>query len=402
MKWFWLISAVLWCLPVLGARAEVDENLFGWRALEENTVDAVQFTEGYKKLSQEDKNLVGRRIVSMCSYRRFLPELLKIALQNGFDVNAENEKGQTPLLELPDGDYGKYECAETAKILIENGAELNVSDEDGETPLVKAVSFFENIDSNNNSQSRYWQLRRMKIDPIRRNEMFASSMRNKTAIRRVHNLVKFMIEHGADVNLGIDRRHGNNALFEAALQGDYGIVKLLVENGADIDAKYGETLLIAAICYNNTKYGVVELLLEHGANPNAKLWGMYSALGLALSNRHPKVAELLLKNGAEVNTNYGYESLLGHFVHFPFYRVRDSFVKLLLKYGADVNITDRYGEKPIHISVKYNIYSTTKILLEHGADVNAKTEKGKTPLQIAKEKGHDKIVELLRQYGAKE
>ena len=42
-----------------------------------------------------------------------------------------------------------------------------------------------------------------------------------------------------------------------------------------------------------------------------------------------------------------------------------------------------------------------RLLLEHGADVKARKKKGKTALQVADEKGHNYVVELLREHGAK-
>ena len=41
------------------------------------------------------------------------------------------------------------------------------------------------------------------------------------------------------------------------------------------------------------------------------------------------------------------------------------------------------------------------MLLEHGADVEVKGNDGMTALQGAAEEGHDKVVELLREHGAK-
>ena len=43
-----------------------------------------------------------------------------------------------------------------------------------------------------------------------------------------------------------------------------------------------------------------------------------------------------------------------------------------------------------------------KLLLDKGADVNAKSKDGDTALMAASEKGHTKIVELLKARGSKE
>jgi ankyrin repeat protein len=42
-----------------------------------------------------------------------------------------------------------------------------------------------------------------------------------------------------------------------------------------------------------------------------------------------------------------------------------------------------------------------RLLLKHGADVEAKGNDGKTALQRAADRGHGKIVKLLREHGAK-
>ena len=43
------------------------------------------------------------------------------------------------------------------------------------------------------------------------------------------------------------------------------------------------------------------------------------------------------------------------------------------------------------------------LLLEHGADVEAKDNDGKTALQVAaaSDRGHDEVMKLLREHGAK-
>jgi ankyrin repeat protein len=42
-----------------------------------------------------------------------------------------------------------------------------------------------------------------------------------------------------------------------------------------------------------------------------------------------------------------------------------------------------------------------RLLLEHGADVEVKRNDGKTALQEAADRGHDKVVKLLREHRAK-
>ena len=93
---------------------------------------------------------------------------------------------------------------------------------------------------------------------------------------------------------------------------------------------------------------VLEFLLEHGANINAKQIGW--------------------RGGGEtvLHTAVLYESYLEQ-------------VKLLIRYGADVNARADDGSTPLHCACK----SATVILVRNGANVNAKANDGRTPLNVA-------------------
>jgi len=55
----------------------------------------------------------------------------------------------------------------------------------------------------------------------------------------------------------------------------------------------------------------------------------------------------------------------------------------------------------VHEASYYGALEVVRLLLEHGADVEAKYNDGKTALQEAADRGHDKVVEFLREHGAK-
>ena len=63
------------------------------------------------------------------------PEILRLIIKAGVDVNAHNEDGETALIEIMDEPVN-LECV---KVLLENGANPNLADEDGKTPLMKAL-----------------------------------------------------------------------------------------------------------------------------------------------------------------------------------------------------------------------------------------------------------------------
>jgi len=87
-------------------------------------------------------------------------------------------------------------------------------------------------------------------------------------------------------------------------------------------------------------------------------------------------------------------------------------IRLLVKAGADVNTSSNTGHTPLMRAAYLGEIEVTRLLLEAGADVHATTTTKRTALSRIttrmndnvrqREYPHNKIAELLKQYGAKE
>jgi ankyrin repeat protein len=66
-----------------------------------------------------------------------------------------------------------------------------------------------------------------------------------------------------------------------------------------------------------------------------------------------------------------------------------------LEGGADVNATDKNGDKALHYGARNSSQNVCDMLLEFGADVNAVNNQGKSALDIATQKGNEPLVKLL-------
>jgi len=154
-----------------------------------------------------------------------------------------------------------------------------------------------------------------------------------------------------------------DAMWEAARKGDAATVKKLLDEGVDVNTKYryGATALSYACDRGN--FDVVKVLLEHGADVNVEDtfyhatpldWAASPAMGR--KPQHAEIVGLLLAHGAK-----GKEGAL----------------------MAAVSATDA---------------AMTKVILVHGG---LPTDTLSDALESAKKDGHQDIVALLEQAGAK-
>jgi|ERR1041385_1023295 len=126
----------------------------------------------------------------------------------------------------------------------------------------------------------------------------------------------------------------------------------------------------------------------------------------AALNRNTATMEAAIKSGADVNVTV--EGLGPPIVVTALGDNYDG-VKLLLDRGANINAEDSEGYTALINASLRNNPDIVRLLLSKGVDVNAPSNlmvngkrAGFTPMMIAKSKGHQEIVKLLTEAGAKE
>lgn len=137
------------------------------------------------------------------------------------------------------------------------------------------------------------------------------------------------------------------ALLWASDQGHYDLVKLLIEDGANVNTfnAYDERETALVNASKKGHYDIVKFLIENGANLNRN---GEMALIVACDFGHVNVERLLLEcGGASVHMNLdqiivecsyrGFKD--GEFKH-------SDVVEVLLEYGADLDELDRYWHWP--------------------------------------------------------
>ena len=186
-------------------------------------------------------------------------------------------------------------------------------------------------------------------DHFKRSMRYATKHGNLPAIRA-------LLQSGVDVNEPLDGfAHGCKgitALRYASHWGHAAVVKELIEAGADVNVRASAPIAKRSASAKSNTSGVI------------------------LSDSTPLFAA-------------------AHYGHTP-------VVIELIKAGADVNVPRSDGVTPLYSAARKGHEACVALLIQAGADVNAKeTEEGRTPLSVAIQFKHEKVVKLLKHFGAR-
>lgn len=147
----------------------------------------------------------------------------------------------------------------------------------------------------------------------------------------------------------------------------------------------------------------VEQLLSEGSDVNITDYFLETPLHFAarknVDESHFEIIEILLRRGAEVNA----QTADGRTPLFDLVmKGNTKMLKLFLKFKADVNLQDRFGETLLYRTVCTNKNEDVlKMLIKLGLDMNHRNNRGQTPLHRLYHGGCDqlKIVKFILKNG---
>jgi len=156
--------------------------------------------------------------------------------------------------------------------------------------------------------------------------------------------------------------------------------------------------LFMAITYDDSEY--TKKLIAGGLDVNI---GPYTWLMYAAALGRVKIVETLISSGAHIDAQdeFGKTPLTVALTHS-----RVSTAKLLINNNANVNIAEKWGATPLSIACSNGYFDIVELLLQKGASVSVKGDNGRAVLAITKRvargKESDRMITLLRSYGAHE
>lgn len=196
------------------------------------------------------------------------------------------------------------------------------------------------------------------------------------ALDNAPETVRFLLEHGADVNAPDPSASDATALFFAADGNSSGVLRELLKHHADLEKrnKLDKTALVVAV--ENSCRDSVRLLLEAGADPNVivrQAEGLSLPLSIiAVVRKDPEILRMLIRGGMDVQT------------------LNSSGENALLRLLNSV-LVDREPEK----------LEFADILIDAGIDVLRQDHEGRTALMYAAGIGSEKLVRRLLAAGAR-
>jgi ankyrin repeat protein len=308
-------------------------------------------------------------------------------------INGRDKDGWTPLhYAMYDGDHKSREFLHCVRLLLDRGADVEAQNNHGSTPLHLAASRM--------SQETVQLLIEFSANINLRNNKGQTALHN--ALQRGHlGIMQLILNHGADVD-ALDN-DGSTLLHLAISEASMEAVQLLLEHGANIKLQndMGQTLLHQVLESGFPFWAqyleTTRLLLINGSDVDAQDHGLSAPLHIASCRGLTEAAELLLKYGSNVHMHNSDGCTPLHCA--TRYKHLDT-MRLLLERDADVDASDHTQSTPLHLASCEGSLGAVQLLLEHRADVHVRDQKGGTPLHDASWGGYIEVLELLLEQGA--
>ncbi len=286
--------------------------------------------------------------------------LIRILIEHGADINREDRYGNTPLHIAM-----AHNKLESINRLLDSGADVNHKNKDGNTPLLHALVSNKHFDENESEIIK----RILKEDNL---DLMATNKQGKRALH--------LAPHGYEIYMLIKEYGGAKGLDQDTIE--------ILDRGLDMTSQ--------GLCYEMEDY----LLLKITGDAEAS------------EKKLDDIIFILEKGDVDLNwVDTGGRNIRGSLLHSAIKIDSTSVVEKLLEMGVDPNHEDGYNVgSPLFFALKYADGSyvrrstenseIVKLLLKYGADVNYRNAADISAYDYAVEHGLNEIVEVLIAAGA--
>ncbi|XP_043468010.1 ankyrin-1-like [Leptopilina heterotoma] len=206
--------------------------------------------------------------------------------------------------------------------------------------------------------------------------------------------VKFICETNIEEEERVSEYYPS--LYIASYQGNEEIVEYLLYMGADPNYSFKNYLPPLHAAAQKGRLSIVKLLLDYGAeiNPKPEEGFFSSPLLTASRGGHEFMVKFLLDHGANIEAKLN-----------PICVRVSSVIERLFAYGdyseSEINSkSEKIGYTSLHLSADNGERRVVRILIKYGANVNSKSNLNISPLFVAIIKNFESIIQLLKKGGA--
>ncbi len=380
------------------ARDDKKRNALDWAIEKECPVEFIAALRGFGA-DPASPAIDSRRTAMHLAAEKNRPDLIEYLHTAGLSLNQQDSSGATPLHVAVSN-----KKPEALQKLIELKADANIRNSQIETPLHLAAS-----QGNAEAADALLTLPEVRRG-INDHRTYSKGWTPLMSAVAANNgaIIEKIVAVGGNVNQ--TDNENRNSLFIAVENGHVEAAKLLLSLGADCkkgpESTYNKSSMVHWI--NDKNYPEMLLLLYNGGfDLNAKDGSGQTALNKAADHQSKDKIKHLLALGADPNVanDYGRRPLDTIIEHYSFsYNDHAEIIGQLVSHGADVNLSPlpTVQQSPLHVAARNGNVNVMKLLVAHNANINQPTRgaDAMTPFMMAAESGKHLAAQFLQEQGA--
>lgn len=208
----------------------------------------------------------------------------------------------------------------------------------------------------------------------------------------------------AQVAPGKSEIDGYDGLFRAAATGDVATIERLAAEGAQLNIRDSRRRTLLMVAAHLRQYDAARALIAAGANVDAFDADRYDVITIAAVADDTQMLRIAIAGGANptlVTSIYDGTALIAaaHLGH-------DEVVRTLIASGAPLDHINNLDWTALIEAIVLGDggprhVATLKALVDAGADVNIPDGRGVRPLSLARQRGYSEMVDILQAAGAR-
>jgi ankyrin repeat protein len=323
------------------------------------TQAAVKHLFGSADLSASPQDIHGLHVAAYFG----LVEIVTTLIEEGVTVSVRDSAGETALMWAARGGH-----AAMADLLLTTDLDPNIRNNAGQTAIDVACK--------RNNKAFVCRLLEVRVD-------IATSVRNLmvwAAENGYQDVVTLLLDQGHSPNFHPrDLVRRRPPLIWAIIRGHDDLARLLLEHGADVEQedKAGHTAIIAAVRF--ARRDLIRPILDRGTDPCEGSEGYVSAVEQTVSHSDFESMELILQD--QERRGQGKKTCITLMLSAMRWN-NVNVMKRMIELGMGVNEFCLRGDTPLLLASRLVVIDAISLFLDHGADPNVADQDGKRPLSL--------------------